>query len=149
MDIICIILLALTSLIVVYSIISSTPIFPISSKQKTEIEKNGLLHFTDFSNYDSIVKNGLLGSKPHMGFPQTLLGETIWMYSSTCNIEKKHDILCSTARGKKNNSRYGICIHITQIPEEYIAQMYTRKSDNAIIYRGKRLAGCIKLIQKW
>ena len=149
MNIIVIILLISTALIVSYYTICYSPIFPLSQKQKEEIRNNGLLHFTDFSNYDSIVKNGLIGSKFHMGFPQTLLGEMIWMYSSSCNIEEKHNILCSTARGKQNNARYGICIHITQIPKENINHMYTRKSDNAIVYRGKQLTGCIELIKKW
>lgn len=116
----------LTILILILTIVSHAPLFKISNNIKEKIMENGLIHFTSEENYIKIRDSGLVGKKADMGFPETLLDDLVWTYQyvSIDDMEIKHNIVISKARGKLNSDRYGICIKISGFCERDLNKLY-------------------------
>ncbi len=42
--------------------------------------KNGILHFTSKEIAEKIIKEGYIGTISTMNFPESIMGELVWMY---------------------------------------------------------------------
>ena len=137
---------------IIVFLICNLPLFRLSSQQREKIINYGLFHYTNINCAKSIKEEGLKGSPSHMGFPETLLGELVWMYSlsNSNEIDTKHNILVKKKRAMDNPEMYNCCLHLNSINEEYLNHIYVRLSDKAIVYRGKWFKpDSIEIIKKW
>lgn len=118
------------------------PILPLNEKEKNLIKKQGLIHFTSYTNALKIQSEGFKGCVSHMGGVERLLGKLIWFYPNTQDIEQKQKILLNTARGKEDRKRFEVYILVGNVDNEEIKKMRKRigfsKSDKAIVYKGDR-----------
>ena len=114
------------------------PIFKISFKKQRNLLQNGLLHYTTEQAVPNIIEKGLIGHVSHMGFPENLLGNLIWMYPNSTieQMEELHSILLSKHRAINHPERYDCCLLITQIESKDLEHLRYRLYDGAIVYCG-------------
>lgn len=134
--------------IMIGAIILHIPIFSLNKKEKENIKKHGLIHFTDKDNAEEILKNGFKGHYSQMGFIEKRLGKLIWFYPNTGeekDLKKYYKTLKKTSKGKEENESFVFYILVENINDDMIKCMKKRygynikKKDRAIVYKGNSL----------
>lgn len=125
-------------------IVLHAPLFKISDVQRLEIKENGLIHFADPKNTNSIMNEGLKGEISHMGGVERLFGKLVWTYQfgNTTHINKMHDYVVNKKRGKDEKDRYKVCLKLSGLMDKDLDNLYRRigfHGDSAIVYRGECL----------
>ena len=131
------------------------PWIHISKKQKADIQKNGLYHFTSPSVLHLIQKNGLKGGPSHMRGPELLLGNLVWTYQTTDprGINGLHETLCKKKRCMDDPSKCAVCLKLTNLTDTELKRLNQRRGfdgDRAVVYLGDFLKPAkIEVVALW
>ena len=135
-----IIFLIVTIIFIFAILLSYTPIYKLTKRQREHIKKVGFNHFTDYSAANSIVKEGFVCKPADMGFPTSLLGKMVWLYIGNENfIPMQLAILLKKKKAKDNPDNFKYCVHASNISEKDLDRMRIRHGfcgDCAIVYLG-------------
>lgn len=118
----------------------------LNEKEKEEIKKNGLIHFTSPENAENIIKCGYLkGKKSELGKYEKLQGPLVWTFYSK-NIDNCRKWLNEKSAGINNPERFSVCLILTDFADKDIAMMYKQSTfqNGIIIYKGAVLKCTIK-----
>ena len=121
----------------------------LNEKEKEEIRKNGLLHYTTPENAEIIIKCGYLkGKKSELGRPETSQGPLVWTFHSK-NIDNCRNWLNEKSLGKNNPERFAVCLLLTGFSDKDLDRMYKQSTfqNGIIIYKGAVLKCTIKKIE--
>lgn len=131
------------------------PWFRISKKQKADIQKNGLYHFTRLSALPLIQENGLKGNPSDMRGPELALGNLVWTYQTTDprGINGLHETLLKKKRCMDDPSKCAVCLKLSNLTEAELERLNQRKGfsgDRAVVYRGNFLKPAkIEVVAIW
>lgn len=103
----------------------------LNEREKRDIIKYGLVHFTFSKNIDSILTKGVVPGKEALYKKERNL---CWFY---IGYPDKYKEYLGIIRSKGERSKVDCIIKIYGLTEEDLNNMYIRReNDNAVVYRG-------------